>query len=692
MSLNPIVFALRHPITVMVAIAALVVGSGLAAAAHEGRHLPQPQPAGHLRRPALRRHGPRPDGRADHQLLRVSLPLHQRHPSRRIAERPGRRADEAVLPSRHRHGPGHGRDGRLRQPLAGLHAAGHGAAVHHALRHRQRPGRLPGAVQRDARASARSRTRRCSRSGRCSPACRACRRRRRSAAISAPSSSSVDPDRLRSYNLSPDDVVAGPRHPATPSARPATSASRTRCRSCRSTRWSVMPKDLGNIPLRPGENVYLRDVATDRGQHRHPHRLRPGQRPAGRVHAGHQAGRRFDAVGGQRGQGEPAARCRRSLPEDIDVRFEFDQSPYVTSAMWGVGTEGLLGAVLTGLMVLLFLRDWRSVIVVVLNIPFALLARRRRPVADGADDQPDDAGRPGPGGRHPGGCGHRRGREHPHAVWTRPPSVGAGGSARQRGNGRAALAGHAVRPGGVHSVVLHGRGGPGLFVPLSLAVGFAMIAVLFPVQHLRAGAVGLAAAPPSRRPDAAARGLVLVRPAADRYARSCAGCCAGDGWSCGVPGFGRARSSGWWAATSARRSSPRSIPASSSCACRAPTARASSVTEEIALEALEAIKERRRAGQRRDLRRLRRPDPVELPHQHHVPVDGRAGGSRPARGPEARERVSHRALKEALRGNCRTPGELVRQRLRQGGCRRTERSARPRPESPSSRPTSSTRS
>ena len=41
--------------------------------------------------------------------------------------------------------------------------------------------------------------------------------------------------------------------------------------------------------------------------------------------------------------------------------------------MWGVGTEGLIGAVLTGLMVLLFLHDWRSVIIVVLNIPFALL-------------------------------------------------------------------------------------------------------------------------------------------------------------------------------------------------------------------------------------------------------------------------------------------------------------------------------
>ena len=36
---------------------------------------------------------------------------------------------------------------------------------------------------------------------------------------------------------------------------------------------------------------------------------------------------------------------------------------------------------LVGLMVLLFLRDWRSVIVVVLNIPLALVARARRPVA-----------------------------------------------------------------------------------------------------------------------------------------------------------------------------------------------------------------------------------------------------------------------------------------------------------------------
>ncbi|MDY3558098.1 efflux RND transporter permease subunit [Gemmata sp. JC673] len=67
-------------------------------------------------------------------------------------------------------------------------------------------------------------------------------------------------------------------------------------------------------------------------------------------------------------------RMRESVPEDVGIEFAFDQSPIVVESMWGVGTEGLIGAALTGLMVLLFLRDWRSVVVVVLNIPIALCA------------------------------------------------------------------------------------------------------------------------------------------------------------------------------------------------------------------------------------------------------------------------------------------------------------------------------
>jgi multidrug efflux pump subunit AcrB len=62
------------------------------------------------------------------------------------------------------------------------------------------------------------------------------------------------------------------------------------------------------------------------------------------------------------------------LPDDVKVSYEFDQSPYVTRAINSLMREGLLGAILTGLMVLLFLRDWRSALIVVLNIPISLVA------------------------------------------------------------------------------------------------------------------------------------------------------------------------------------------------------------------------------------------------------------------------------------------------------------------------------
>jgi multidrug efflux pump subunit AcrB len=63
---------------------------------------------------------------------------------------------------------------------------------------------------------------------------------------------------------------------------------------------------------------------------------------------------------------------RAVLPEDINVSFEFDQSPTVTRAIQSLALEAAVGAGLIGLMVLAFLRDWRSVIIIVLNIPFAI--------------------------------------------------------------------------------------------------------------------------------------------------------------------------------------------------------------------------------------------------------------------------------------------------------------------------------
>ena len=47
---------------------------------------------------------------------------------------------------------------------------------------------------------------------------------------------------------------------------------------------------------------------------------------------------------------------------------------YVSNAINGLVSEAALGAILTGFVVLLFLRDWRGALIVVANIPFALFA------------------------------------------------------------------------------------------------------------------------------------------------------------------------------------------------------------------------------------------------------------------------------------------------------------------------------
>ncbi|MGH8219559.1 MAG: efflux RND transporter permease subunit [Steroidobacteraceae bacterium] len=68
------------------------------------------------------------------------------------------------------------------------------------------------------------------------------------------------------------------------------------------------------------------------------------------------------------------AKFQSVLPSDVHISYVLDQSPFVTHAIGSLTTEGVLGALLAGIMVLLFLRDWRSAFIVVLNIPIALLA------------------------------------------------------------------------------------------------------------------------------------------------------------------------------------------------------------------------------------------------------------------------------------------------------------------------------
>ncbi len=182
----------------------------------------------------------------------------------------------------------------------------------------------------------------------------------------------VDPDRLRSYNLSPDDIVK-----ALTTGNVIVPAGNLYVKDqmplVPMNTMIVDPQEIGKIPVQPGRNVYIQDVAkvADSTDVNFGYALVDGHRtlyiPIVKKNTAstlsvvadiHRSMPTFQSV----------------LPEGVEVHYEFDESPAVVEAIRSVGTEGLIGATLTGLMILLFLRDWRSVIVVVFNIPMALLA------------------------------------------------------------------------------------------------------------------------------------------------------------------------------------------------------------------------------------------------------------------------------------------------------------------------------
>ncbi len=61
------------------------------------------------------------------------------------------------------------------------------------------------------------------------------------------------------------------------------------------------------------------------------------------------------------------------MPKEISVKTLFDQSVFVKAAVAGVVTEALIAAGLTAALVLLFLGNWRSTLVIALTIPLSIL-------------------------------------------------------------------------------------------------------------------------------------------------------------------------------------------------------------------------------------------------------------------------------------------------------------------------------
>jgi multidrug efflux pump subunit AcrB len=184
----------------------------------------------------------------------------------------------------------------------------------------------------------------------------------------------VNPQRLRSYRLSADDVVNAVTsgNLIAPSGI-VRAGNLQRIASINSTVAGI--DELKDLPLRKGQGatVWLRDVATveDSMDISTGWALVDGRRTVFMAVSKLADASTVDVVKRVKAA---LTRMRAQLPDNIQVSFEFDQSVYVTEGVSGVLYESLIGAALTGLMVLLFLQDFRSALIVILTIPLALLS------------------------------------------------------------------------------------------------------------------------------------------------------------------------------------------------------------------------------------------------------------------------------------------------------------------------------
>ena len=182
----------------------------------------------------------------------------------------------------------------------------------------------------------------------------------------------VDPDRLRAMSLSAEDVTR-----AVASGNAILPSGNVRIGDVNRVAQlnATVPRigDLEDIPIRTGSGpaIYLRDIATvnDSSDILSGYALVNGRRTVYIPVTKRADASTLDVV---RLVKRELPRMQSLIPEDIKIEFAFDQSVYVTNALRGLAIEGALGALLTGLMVWLFLRDLRSAAIVVITIPFAL--------------------------------------------------------------------------------------------------------------------------------------------------------------------------------------------------------------------------------------------------------------------------------------------------------------------------------
>lgn len=184
----------------------------------------------------------------------------------------------------------------------------------------------------------------------------------------------VDPDLLRSHNLTPDQIVEALR--ANNQTSPAGNVRVGDYNYITPTNTIIKSiKDFEMIPIYKGNahNLYLRDVATveDGADITVGYALVNGKRSVYLPVTKSADASTWEVVQNLK---KALPRFQSLVPEDVKLSYEFDQSVYVINSVKSLISEGLIGALLTGLMVLLFLKDPRGALIVILTIPTSIIS------------------------------------------------------------------------------------------------------------------------------------------------------------------------------------------------------------------------------------------------------------------------------------------------------------------------------
>jgi multidrug efflux pump subunit AcrB len=131
---------------------------------------------------------------------------------------------------------------------------------------------------------------------------------------------------------------------------------------------------FNNLPVKQvnGSTIYIRDVAHVRDGYAVQTNIvrHNGSRGALLVALKNGGSSTLEIV---RRLKEILPRIRSTLPPQLNLKLLFDQSIFVRAAINGVLKEAVLAALLTALMILLFLGSWRSTLIVCISIPLSIL-------------------------------------------------------------------------------------------------------------------------------------------------------------------------------------------------------------------------------------------------------------------------------------------------------------------------------